>query len=93
MDAKLKRKWVKALLSGRYKQDTGGLLMAGGYCCLGVLGKCAGLSKNLLHGSSYLEDDTNVKGAPHIDIQTKLARINDLGIPFDMIAGLIDEAL
>lgn len=33
-----KTKWVKALRSGRYKQNTDGLLLNdGSYCCLGVL--------------------------------------------------------
>lgn len=37
MDKKLKTKWVKALLSGRYKQTTGALQRGGRNCCLGVL--------------------------------------------------------
>lgn len=30
-------KWVAALRSGKYKQSTGVLRHAGGFCCLGVL--------------------------------------------------------
>jgi hypothetical protein len=37
MDKKWKRKWVKALRSGEYKQAKGALKKRGGYCCLGVL--------------------------------------------------------
>lgn len=37
MDKAIKRKWVKALRSGRYKQTQTMLKDDGGYCCLGVL--------------------------------------------------------
>lgn len=37
MNAKVKRMWVKALLSGRYKQGKGTLRRDGRFCCLGVL--------------------------------------------------------
>lgn len=38
MDADIKRKWVDALRSGKYKQARGKLKnRAGGFCCLGVL--------------------------------------------------------
>ena len=33
----IKTKWVAALRSGKYKQDTGRLRTADGFCCLGVL--------------------------------------------------------
>lgn len=39
MDKKLKKKWVKALRSGRYKQIQNTLVTNGGYCCLGVLAR------------------------------------------------------
>lgn len=38
MDAKLKRKWIKALRSGEYDQTQGALCDGGtSFCCLGVL--------------------------------------------------------
>ncbi|MBR1122147.1 hypothetical protein JQ628_11530 [Bradyrhizobium lablabi] len=41
MDAELKAKWVEALRSGRYEQDSGSLISRVGrrssFCCLGVL--------------------------------------------------------
>lgn len=39
MDATIKRKWIKALRSGRYKQARSQLydFVTDGYCCLGVL--------------------------------------------------------
>lgn len=38
MKPEIKKKWIKALLSGKYKQTKGRLKSSrGGYCCLGVL--------------------------------------------------------
>jgi hypothetical protein len=37
MDAKLKAKWIRALLSGKYRQGEGALRDGRAYCCLGVL--------------------------------------------------------
>lgn len=37
MDAKVKRLWLKALRSGKYKQGQGRLRRGSKFCCLGVL--------------------------------------------------------
>lgn len=37
MNKRVKKKWIKALESGKYKQTTGKLKGKQGYCCLGVL--------------------------------------------------------
>lgn len=38
MDKKIKKRWLKALRSGKYEQYIGALHLKGdGYCCLGVL--------------------------------------------------------
>lgn len=37
MNSQIKQKWVDALRSGKYPQDTGVLRSTVGYCCLGVL--------------------------------------------------------
>lgn len=37
MNEEIKKIWVKALKSGKYKQGKGKLSHAGRYCCLGVL--------------------------------------------------------
>lgn len=37
MDLKIKKTWIKALLSGDYKKAKGALKTERGYCCLGVL--------------------------------------------------------
>jgi hypothetical protein len=43
MDAELKARWLQALRSGEYVQDSGSLRTSNGYCCLGVLCEVAGL--------------------------------------------------
>lgn len=87
MKPEIKRKWVKALLSGEYEQCTRTLhdKFSGGYCCLGVLSAITQPSVfNLIYPSRYILPD---------NIQEELMTINDEGVPFEMIAGLIDEAL
>jgi len=37
MNKRVKRIWIKALRSGRYKQTRNALRYNGGFCCLGVL--------------------------------------------------------
>lgn len=37
MKPEIKKLWIKALLSGKYKQNTHSLRSFGNYCCLGVL--------------------------------------------------------
>ncbi len=44
MNKRIKRLWVKALRSGRYKQGTEYLKSETGYCCLGVLCNITGAS-------------------------------------------------
>jgi hypothetical protein len=51
MDATVKKQWVDALRSGKYRQGFGALRKGLGldndqYCCLGVLCEVAGLSSN-----------------------------------------------
>lgn len=40
-----RKKWVKALRSGKYEQTTGRLTRDGKYCCLGVACDVSGLGK------------------------------------------------
>jgi hypothetical protein len=105
MNQTMKRKWVKALVDGYYKQTTGGLrevnVFNGGrtrfvYCCLGVaryaipeMRRCKGWQD----GNGWLTtEELRVLGFDQT-VERKLARLNDEGVPFDMIAGLIDCAL
>jgi hypothetical protein len=91
MDKALKRKWVKALLSGKYEQGNCVLEHFGRYCCLGVLNEVAKLGENTEY--AYLYEDAERKAGLNFSVQSQLAHLNDVGVPFDMIAGLIEEAL
>lgn len=93
MDSKIKDKWIKALVSGEYKQGKSSLVTKrGGYCCLGVLGKVLGKDDGELSRESFLRSSTTgrclVLGEP---VQLGLAYLNDEGVPFEVIAGFIKE--
>ena len=90
MDKKLKDRWVKALLSGRYEQGKGYLLDAEQktYCCLGVLGVITKVPRDDLDYCGYLDEAILPS-----TIQRRLAGLNDKGVPFEMIAGFIHENL
>lgn len=99
-----KAAWVKALRSGRYPQ-TCGLLhrktdhpgvpdKKAGYCCLGVLAKVTRVQST----SEYDLQRTDEKGYTEAlllpgKVQDALADLNDDGVPFEVLAGLIDCAL
>ena len=93
MNQAMKRKWVKALLSGKYQQGLNGYLHRGGeYCCLGVARSvCLGDDHDGPEG--WLSDEEASELGISQNVQGKLADLNDSGVPFDIIAGLIDEAL
>lgn len=55
MDKKIKRRWIRALRSGKYEQCKGYLHLEGdGFCCLGVL--CDVLKKDLKIGWCSKDD-------------------------------------
>ena len=93
MDAKLKAKWVKALRSGRYRQGIGSLYSRRRYCCLGVLAITFKRRKEDIKGFAFLSDHNNCHGLLEHDAQKGLASMNDVLIPFDVIAGFIHENL
>lgn len=93
MNKELKRKWIKALRSGEYEQGKDYLFAGGAYCCLGVLGSVMGASNVSMNHIGLLVDVENLEPSLPCGIQDELANLNDEGVPFDMIAGLIDEAL
>ena len=95
MDKKLKAKWVKALRSGGFKQTTDTLYKEreDAYCCLGVLCRMAGASVNEISGVTM---PTHTRFAHIIDpvVAGKLADLNDdCEMPFEMIAGFVQENL
>lgn len=87
----VKRKWVKALMSGDYTQGNGYLYYDGTYCCLGVLLEAALVGEP--GPRPYLECDERLKAGITVDEQRALAKLNDEGVPFEIIAGLINESL
>ena len=91
MDKKLKAKWVAALTSEKYSQTQHRLRDGfGGYCCLGVLHLVATGKE-----PPTLWDDDRPVCVRRLgkSIELELARMNDEGVPFEVIAGLIHEVL
>ena len=51
MKAEFKKKWIKALRSGKYRRAQGQLRKGRGFCCLGVLCHINGIDFNPCDGS------------------------------------------
>ena len=91
-----KKKWIKALESGRYKQTQTSLEFDGRYCCLGVLCKAMRIDPQTAKSSfdyemlskSFLEK----VGLTEAE-QSKLAGMNDEGKSFMEIAAYIHANL
>ena len=85
MKAKTKKKWLKALRSGKFKQSSWTLYVPeeNGYCCLGVLGRVKGVSKKqLLSTTSFLnvpsrKDRSQDHSGLKLKVRNKLADMND----------------
>jgi len=108
MDPAAKKRWVDALLSGEYKQATSALRTSKGFCCLGVaadvfkadvqaewdrssiLGEGGVLPSRIATkmGLNCANPDVYFGGA-----RTSVAELNDQGVDFEMIAGLIINQL
>ncbi len=92
---KVKKQWLEALRSGKYKQGKDSLIKETNdgfsYCCLGVLQAITGLE---VDNSGLLTDkkaaNTCVKGLSLME-QGKLATFNDDDKSFDWIANWIDK--
>lgn len=106
MDRKAKKKWLKALRSGRYKQGQQFLLQNGKSCCLGVLcatqrlkPRSAGAGTGvMLFGKSgsdcYLPRDLQEKLGIADSVQNDLIDMNDTKKKtFKEIADWIEECL
>ena len=94
MKPELKKKWVDALLSGKYKQAEGALYDGRRFCCLGVLRHVNDKTDlRISPYGEYFSDAQLCEFGMREDVQEALAVLNDSGVPFGMIAGLIDEAL
>lgn len=101
MNPKVKRAWVKALRSGKFKQGADHLISGRGrqteYCCLGVLChvECGAVPRDLC----YLPVDVAVAAGIAVQhttgtVQGQLAdKMNDRGVPFKTIATWIEKHL
>src|SRR6186997_2457667 len=98
-----KKKWVDALMSGDYKQGQMFLYDPSNdsFCCLGVACVVSGMSKESIAGlgitnrqeefpkiPEQLLSQEGYKSTPHV-----FANLNDAEIPFEVIAGVINEML
>lgn len=100
-----KRKWIKALTSGKYKQAQEYLRYGNGYCCLGVACKIVGIPSNELlnrglppESPDEFEEKAGFDRVPEClrsgrRIARKLAQMNDKGISFKEIAQWIRKNL
>lgn len=93
MLASLKRKWIAALRSGKFKQGSGDLYDDGSYCCLGVLAKVQGAkvvnNDRLVRNGKDVRKDHQSKGHKmefldkqfcaglHTKTQQRLGNMND----------------
>jgi len=100
INPRLKKDWIEALTSENFKQGRGLLHMDYShhfdFCCLGVLAIAAGATPEDISGRNMLYDipcEAGLRGLINDDVARELAGLNDKGVPFEVIAGLIDEAL
>ncbi len=106
MDKELKRKWLQALRSGRYKQTTGRLRRdcdSNGkytYCCLGVLCNIInrkGWENKLKFHYKNDSDNYNLPENLVFDLKLDIAKLemiikkNDGGSTFEEIAKIIEK--
>lgn len=98
-----KKKWVDALMSGKYEQGHSRLKFAGLHCCLGVACEVVG-AKNI-EEKGYIVNTENsviegiekipdlIHGNSRNPVVAQLTNLNDNEVPFEVIAGVIDEWL
>lgn len=102
MDAKLKAKWLRALRGKKYRQQKGGLMHRGSFCCLGVLAdiQCA----QWIDGVPIIKGDDDPQqgrctllprfaGGLRKATQETLIRMNDGENNFKEIADYIEQNL
>lgn len=100
---KLKKKWVSALRSGKFKQGKGDLYatrtdgenIEERYCCLGVLGSLLGMSKVEMEKRAFLpkrlDKVLGPAGGEDETTQERLAKMNDGGKSFKQISAYINR--
>ncbi len=103
MDAEIKRKWVEALQSGKYKQarDVRKRCADGSYCCLGVLWEvCGPVEWRDVGDIGYRpfrqgrdDDGFYIPSEARIPSYQLLIKLNDGGKSFAEIADYIEKNL
>lgn len=98
MDAKLKKKWIRALRGKKYKQGSDCLLNDdGSMCCLGVLGDIQGLDHAKMRKRMVATLPGDLNADLDADTRNNLANMNDgRGSPkmtFKQIADYIERNL
>lgn len=99
MDAKLKADWVAALRSGEYRQTKHQLQDSGGFCCLGVLCKVAGIEitpdgkRTIVDGQEREDYGAIYSLVGGAQKGAKLPTKNDCGVDFPNIADWIEQNL
>lgn len=101
MKPEIKKLWVDALRSGKYKQGTHRLRDGNKFCCLGVLCEISGKGYNPEDGGlpanvmRWAGLDTNTPSVPLDGRNRQLYYINDnlKGYGFKRIANLIEKYL
>jgi hypothetical protein len=90
LTAEGKRKWIKALRSGKFRKGRGQLRNqhSKGYCCLGVANEVFNLGVN--DGMCFLSrTGDGILFIPY-GLQAELARVNDHTAGFDEVIKLIE---
>jgi hypothetical protein len=92
MDKKIKRKWIRALRSGKYEQATSMLCdKSGAMCCLGVLAVIQGASIGSIQNGMTSDLAIGLNAGLRKRDREKLSYMNDDGNSFKDIAGYISE--
>ena len=94
-----RKKWVKALRSGKYEQTQSYLYYDGAFCCLGVLCEVAGLERDEYDAyagkrMSAPREAMRFVGLSHDEGrfgESYLSCENDNGVSFTRIAEIIEE--
>ena len=103
LTVRMKRAWIKALRSGKYRQGRNQLYNpeARAYCCLGVLARIQGCKYDKIEGFRFPNGDNgfallgswgNSFGISD-DSSDKLTQLNDDGTSFREISGWISKNL
>jgi hypothetical protein len=75
MDPDVKREWLKALRSGKYRRAQGKLKDGAGYCCLGVL--CVTMGWEFDPEDGELDWGQKLQAGLTEDTMSALVRLND----------------